>query len=93
MSDPSPAAVTNHSDEDRLIYTADICTAVGVTDRCIRKWVVRGCFPQPDANLRGRNCWKLSTFRTWKSDVLAGRYAKYRRPGHSQPANESPPVA
>jgi hypothetical protein len=78
MSEPSPAASQG---DDRFVYMSDVCADVGVTDRRIRKWIVKGFFPQPDANLRGRNCWRLSTFRSWKADVLAGKYSQQRRPG------------
>jgi hypothetical protein len=81
MNEPITGA--NDANGDRLVYMSDVCADVGVTDRCVRKWIVNGHFPQPDANLRGRNCWKLSTFRAWKADVLAGKYSKERRPGIS----------
>jgi hypothetical protein len=91
MSEPSPAA--SQENEDRQVYyTATICAEVDITDRCLRKWTVRGYFPAPDGNLNGRNFWLRSTYERWRSDVLAGRYAKHRRPGRAQLKNE-PPLA
>jgi hypothetical protein len=78
MGEPSSSASTS---DDRLMYMSDVCADVGVTDRCVRKWILKGFFPHPDANLRGRNCWRLGTFRAWKADVLAGKYGQQRRPG------------
>jgi len=83
MREPSLAAIPQAADGDRLIYMSDVCADVGVTDRCVRKWVLKGYFPKPDANLRGRNCWRLSTFRAWKAAVFAGEYSQHRRPGTS----------
>jgi predicted DNA-binding transcriptional regulator AlpA len=68
------------ADGNRLIYTSEICADVGVTDRCLRKWIIKGKFPPPDANLGGLNCWRLSSFLTWKDAVFAGQYALSRRP-------------
>ena len=86
MREPSPAALKSPSDGDRLVYMSDVCKDVGVTDRCVRKWIVKGHFPAPDDNLRGRNCWRLSTFRAWKTAVFAGEYSQHRRPGASAQA-------
>ena len=83
MREPSLAASPDTTDGDRFVYMSDVCKDVGVTDRCIRKWIVKGHFPAPDANLRGRNCWRLSTFRAWKAAVFAGQYSQRRRPGIS----------
>lgn len=69
------------ADNDRLIYTSDICTDVGVTDRGLRNWVTKGKFPAPDGNLNGRNFWRHSTYQRWRADVLAGRFSQRRRPG------------
>lgn len=78
MPESSSPATT---DGDRLVYMADVCSDVGVTDRCVRTWITKGYFPRPDANLRGRNCWRLSTFRAWKDAVFSGEYSQRRRPG------------
>jgi hypothetical protein len=87
MSDTASSTVP--ADSDRFVYTSEICADVGITDRCLRKWIVKGLFPSPDANLRGRNCWRLASFRTWKSAVLAGKYRQQRRPGVSVQAEPS----
>ena len=74
-----PQALSAHG--DRLLFMRDVRADIGVTDRAIRKWIAKGTFPQPDANLRGRNCWRMTTFLSWKADVLAGKYSQRRRPG------------
>ena len=56
----------------------------GITDRGLRKQIARGDFPAPDANLNGRNLWRRSSYLTWKEEVLAGKFAKVRRPGRVQ---------
>jgi predicted DNA-binding transcriptional regulator AlpA len=89
MPEPSPAAPAEPTDGDRFVYMSDVCRDVGVTDRCVRKWIVRGIFPQPDANLRGRNCWRLSTFRAWKADALAGKYRAERNPSGLRPGSRA----
>lgn len=66
---------------DQLVYTSTITSDVGITDRCLRKWVATNKFPAPDSNLNGRLVWKLSTYSAWKADVLAGKYHQRRRPG------------
>lgn len=83
MGEATSSASTS---DDRLLYMADVCADAGVTDRCVRKWILRGVFPHPDANLRGRNCWRQATYKAWKDDVLAGKYSRLRRPGYTQAA-------
>jgi len=66
---------------DQKLWAADIRRPENIGDRGFRKWIATGRFPPPDGNLNGRNFWLKSTYEHWKSEVLAGRYAKYRRPG------------
>jgi hypothetical protein len=73
---PSPADI----DGGRLIYMSRITADNNVTDRSVRNWIARGVFPQPDANLHGRNAWRLETYRAWQTDVMAGKFKKHRRP-------------
>jgi hypothetical protein len=68
------------SSEDRL-WSAAIRRAEGIGDRGFRKWIASGRFPPADSNLNGRLFWLRSTYEHWKAEVLAGRYAKQRRPG------------
>ena len=75
---------------DDKLWSPEIRRAENIGDRGFRKWVAIGRFPAPDGNLNGRNFWLRSTYERWKADVLAGRYAKHRRPG--QPSTE-PPLA
>lgn len=89
MPDPFRISLKDRADDDRLVYTADVCADVGVSDRCVRKWIAKGIFPAPDTNIGGRNCWRLATFRAWKADVLAGKYSQRRRPGVSAQAEPS----
>lgn len=71
------------------VYSADILRAERVTDRCLRAWVARGTFPKPDGNLHGRNWWRGETYRQWRADVAAGKFAQSRRP----PGTRALPVA
>ncbi len=63
------------------VYTSCITAENRITGRCLRKWVAAGRFPSPDGNLNGRNFWLVSTYESWKAEVLAGRYSQRRRPG------------
>lgn len=62
-----------------LVFMSEITRDFDITDRGVRKWIATDKFPPPDGNLNGRNFWKASTYRQWKSDVLAG---KYQRPSN-----------
>jgi len=68
------------SSEDRL-WSATIRRAEGIGDRGFRKWIASGRFPPADGNLNGRLFWLRSTYDRWRADVIAGKYAKQRRPG------------
>jgi hypothetical protein len=46
----------------------------------LRKQIKRGDFPPAEGNLHGRNIWRESTYRKYKEQVLAGKFAKIRRP-------------
>jgi hypothetical protein len=63
------------------VWSVNVRADLSITDRCLRKWVSIGRFPQPDGNLNGRNFWLRSTYERWKMEVLAGRYRQQRRPG------------
>jgi predicted DNA-binding transcriptional regulator AlpA len=61
---------------DRFIYTNHILAHLGISDRCLRKWVKDGRFPRPNGNLHGRNFWLISIYRRWVAAVMAGRFGR-----------------
>jgi hypothetical protein len=79
---PSPATVSADPEGDEIVYAARITRELAITDRCLRKWVRAGRFPEPDANINGRNVWRLGTYRRWKTAMLAGSLRQDRRPSH-----------
>jgi hypothetical protein len=66
---------------DPFLRSAEICRTFNVGARGLRKWVHSGRFPPPDANIGGRNLWRLSTVQKHRDAVLAGAFALNRRPG------------
>ena len=66
---------------DPFLRSTEICRAFNVGARGLRKWISCGRFPLPDANIGGRNLWRLSTVQKHRDAVLAGTYALTRRPG------------
>jgi len=69
--------------DDPLLSTAAITDDLCITSRGLRKQITCGRFPAPDANINGRNLWRSSTYRAWKTAALAGQFAQRRRPGCS----------
>ena len=59
-------------DAGSLVFMREIRRDNAVTDRCVRKWIAAGKFPQPDGNRCGRNFWLRKTYRRWQEHVLAG---------------------
>ncbi len=59
-----------------------INTDLGICSRTRRNLRTREILPPPDANLLGRDLWRLSTYRQFKADLLAGKFAMTRRPPH-----------
>lgn len=55
---------------------------LGMCSRTRRNLRTRGILPPPDANLLGRDLWRLSTYRQFKADLLAGKFALTRLPPH-----------
>jgi hypothetical protein len=76
-----PAVDTSGLDEP-VIDGAYIENDLGIVSRTRRTYRVKGILPPPDANLLGRDVWRLSTYRKFKADLLAGKFALLRRPPH-----------
>lgn len=70
------------AEDDPLIDNRFIATDLGVCGRTIRNYESQGLLPQPDANFRGRKLRRLSTYRRFKAELFAGKFAKQKRPPH-----------
>ncbi|HUX73798.1 MAG TPA: hypothetical protein VMV25_07920 [Steroidobacteraceae bacterium] len=68
--------------DEPVIDGAFIDADLGVVSRTRRNYLAKGILPAPDANLLGRDVWKLSTYRQFKADLLAGKFAIAKRPPH-----------
>ena len=75
MSDSSSTSVS-----DPLVYSTYITGDLGITDRCLRKWIALKKFAPPDTNISGRGAWLSSTYKREKTEILAGRFKQIRRP-------------
>lgn len=64
----------------RLIYSRDIVADLGISDRTLRKWMRDGRFPRPSGNLHGRHFWSLSSYHSWVTAAVAGRFSRTRYP-------------
>ena len=62
-----------------LIDGAFIDNDLGIAERRRRNYLAMGLLPPPDANLLGKNLWRVSTYRKFKVELLAGKFAKLRR--------------
>jgi DNA-binding transcriptional MerR regulator len=72
--------------DEPMIDRAFIGGDIGVTPRTLRDYQKKGRLPPPDANLLGRDLWRLSTYRRFKADLLAGKFAMIRRLPHLRDA-------
>ena len=72
--------------DNSLVYGGDVDRDLRITDRGRRKMVARGVLPPPDGYFGGRAFWRAGTYAKFKSDLLAGKFGKPRRPGVSTPA-------
>ncbi|HWS61977.1 MAG TPA: hypothetical protein VN325_04415 [Steroidobacteraceae bacterium] len=70
--------------DEPVVDGAYIENDLGISSRTRRTYGKDGILPPPDANLLGRNIWKQSTYRKFKADLLAGKFALLRRPPHLQ---------
>jgi hypothetical protein len=61
---------------DGAFIDSDLCIA----SRSRRNYLSKGILPPPDTNLLGRDLWRLSSYRAFKADLLAGKFAMIRRP-------------
>jgi hypothetical protein len=65
--------------DEPLIDGAFIDNDLGIAERSRRNYLALGLLPPPDTNLLGKNLWRVSTYRKFKSELLAGKFAKLRR--------------
>jgi hypothetical protein len=68
--------------DEPMIDGAFIDRDLDIGPRTRRNYRARGILPPPDANLLGRDLWRLSRYRKFKADLLAGKFAMIRRPPH-----------
>jgi hypothetical protein len=68
--------------DEPLIDGSYIDKDLGIKSRSRRNYRAKGILPPPDTNLLGRDLWRVSTYRKFKADLLAGRFAMLRRPPH-----------
>jgi hypothetical protein len=68
--------------DEPFVDRADIGSDLRVSSRALRNYRAKGILPVPDANLQGRDLWRLSTYRKFKEDLLAGKFALTRLPPH-----------
>lgn len=68
--------------DEPMLDGSFINTDLGVCSRTRRNHRAKGILPAPDTNLLGRHLWRLSTYRQFKADLLAGKFAMTRRPPH-----------
>jgi len=67
-----------HSDEV-LIDGAFIEQDLGIVRRSRCNYRRRGVLPPPDANFLGKHLWRLSTYRRFKAELIAGKFEVIRR--------------
>jgi hypothetical protein len=65
---------------DALVDGAYIDKDLGIAERSRRRYLAWGFLPPPDANMLGKNLWRVSTYHQFKRDLFAGKFAKLRRP-------------
>ena len=70
--------------DEPMIDRAFIGGDIGVSPRTLHNYQKSGRLPSPDANLLGRDLWRLSTYRRFKADLLAGKFSMVKRPPHLQ---------
>lgn len=68
--------------DEPMIDGAFIDSDLGIASRSRRNYLSKGILPPPDANLLGRDLWRVSTYRKFKAELLAGKFAMMRRPPH-----------
>ncbi len=68
--------------DEPMVDGSFINNDLGIGSRTRRNYRAKGILPPPDANLLGRDLWRLSKYRQFKADILAGKFAIDRRPPH-----------
>ena len=66
--------------DEQMIDGGFVNGDLGICSRTRRNLRAKGILPPPDANLQGRDLWRLSTYRQFKADLLAGKFALTKRP-------------
>jgi hypothetical protein len=80
MNDLQTIQEGNPQTDEVLIDGAFIEKDLGIARRSRCNYRSRGVLPPPDTNLLGKNLWRLSTYRQFKADLLAGKFVMDRRP-------------
>lgn len=62
------ASSTIQNDLDRLLSGRSVRELLDVSERTLRRWIVRGIFPGPDKQVGSRRFWRASTVRA----IVAG---------------------
>jgi hypothetical protein len=75
--------------DEPVIDGAFIDGDLGIAPRTRRNYLTKQILPPPDANLQGRDIWRLSTYRKFKADLLAGKFAMAKRPPHLRAAKSA----
>jgi len=76
-------------DDEPMLTGAMIERDLGIVRRTRTNYVAKGILPQPDANLCGRDLWRQSTYRKFKADLLAGKFALSKVPPHLREAKSA----
>jgi hypothetical protein len=77
--DLQPTETEHAKSDDTLIDGAFIESDLGIARRSRCNYRRRGVLPPPDTNLLGKNFWRLSTYRQFKADLMAGKFSLVRR--------------
>lgn len=78
---------------DPFLPTSYITNDRKITDRGLRKQISKGRFPAPDLKIGCRNFWRASTYRTWKTDALLGKFARVSQIGQRAPTRGTQKVS
>jgi len=81
MQSQESTAISALDPDNSLVYGGDVDRDLRITDRGRRKMVARGVLPPPDGYFGGRAFWRAATYAKFKTDLLAGKLGKPRRPG------------
>lgn len=76
------ATAASASFDEPMLDGGFINADLGICSRTRRNLRAKGILPPPDANLLGRDLWSLRTYRRFKENLLAGKFAVTKRPPH-----------